>query len=166
MSRVEPPVVEFVDLERYLGTWYEIARKPIRHEDRGARDITASYSLDEDGGIKVVNRMVDEDGQVQEAVGSASVVEDSGNAKLEVSFLPAGLRWIPFSKGDYWVLRLDEGYNMALVGTPDYKYLWLLSRNAQPDSRQIVEWLEFAGALGYELGDVIRPAQSGTVAGA
>ena len=85
------------------------------------------------------------------------------NAKLEVTFLPRGLRWIPFAKGDYWILRLDEGYRTALVGEPGRKYLWLLHREPRMDPATRGEWLEFARTLGYDLGDVIFPAQSGQV---
>ncbi|MDO5506444.1 MAG: lipocalin family protein [Pseudoxanthomonas suwonensis] len=163
MSRPPPPTVPFVDLQRYLGTWYEIVRKPIRHEDTAARDVTATYTLQDDGSIEVLNRSLDENGEYEDATGRATVVDTATNAKLEVSFLPAGLRWIPFTKGDYWVLRVDDGYNMALVGTPDYKYLWLLARDADPGHDTIVQWLDHASALGYETGDVIRPVQSGAV---
>ncbi len=163
MTRPEPSTVPHVDLQRYLGTWYEIVRKPIRHEDTDARDVTATYTLQEDGSIEVHNRSLDGNGEYEDAIGRATVADAATNAKLEVSFLPAGLRWIPFTKGDYWILRLDEGYNMALVGTPDYKYLWLLARDANPAHDTIVQWRDYASALGYETGDVIRPVQSGAV---
>ena len=108
-----------VDLHRYLGTWYEIARKPMRHEDATARDITATYELDAAGAVRVVNSCINADGEVETAEGQAMPV-DTSTAKLEVTFLPQGLRWIPFTKGDYWILRVDEGYNTALVGVNVY----------------------------------------------
>ena len=73
-------------------------------------------------------------GQVQVAEGEARAVDDAGNAKLEVTFLPQGLRWIPFTRGDYWILRLDPDYRTALVGEPARKYLWLLHRDPQMDA--------------------------------
>lgn len=163
MTSIEPATLSVVDLSRYVGTWYEIARKPIRHEDTHAQDVTATYTLQDDGSIEVHNRCLNETGEFEDAIGRATVVDTLTNAKLEVSFLPAALRWVPFTKGDYWILRLDAGYNMALVGTPDRKYLWLLARNAHPDPRDIVEWLEFARELGFDVGDIIRPVQSGAV---
>ena len=154
--------VPHVELPRYLGTWYEIARKPMRHEDAGARDVTATYETDGDGAVRVVNSCIDEDGRVETAVGRATPV-DATNAKLEVTFLPHGLRWIPFAKGDYWILRLDEAYATALVGEPGRKYLWLLHRAPQLDAMVRDDWLEFARMRGYDLGDLIFPSQSGTV---
>jgi apolipoprotein D and lipocalin family protein len=154
--------VPHVELPRYLGTWHEIARKPMRHEDAGARDITATYEADGDGAVRVVNSCIDEDGTVETAVGQATPV-DSTNAKLEVTFLPRGLRWIPFTKGDYWILRLDEAYTTALVGEPGRRYLWLLHRSPRMEPAAEREWLQFARMLGYELDDLIFPSQSGRV---
>lgn len=151
-----------VDLQRYLGSWYEIARKPMRHEDAYARDITATYSLDEDGTVHVLNTCLDENGKVDAAEGQAKPVDDS-NARLEVTFLPQGLRWIPFTKGDYWILRLDADYQTALVGEPHRKYLWLLHRKPEMDAADKAAWLEDAREQGYDLDDLIHPLQSGQV---
>ncbi|GAA5000322.1 lipocalin family protein [Pseudoluteimonas lycopersici] len=153
--------VAHVDLQRYLGTWFEIARKPMRFEDATARDITATYERDGDA-VRVVNSCIDADGKVDVAVGQARPV-DASNAKLEVTFLPQGLRWIPFAKGDYWILRVDDEYRTALVGEPGRKYLWLLHRTPRMDFAAKHEWLEFARMRGYDLGDVIYPSQSGQV---
>lgn len=154
--------VPHVDLARYAGTWYEIARKPMRHEDATARDITATYEPDGEGAVRVLNSCIDEDGKVDAATGQAKPV-DAGNARLEVTFLPQGLRWIPFTRGDYWILRLDEDYTTALVGEPGRKYLWLLHRSPQMDIATRDEWLQFARMRGYDLDDVIFPTQSGRV---
>lgn len=159
---VELPTVPHVDLPRYLGVWFEIARKPMRYEDAAARDITARYALNDDGSVQVCNACIDEDGKVQVSQGRAEAV-DATNAKLTVTFLPEGLRWIPFTKGDYWILRLDENYTTALVGDPARKYLWLLHRAPLLDADTVTEWLASAQSLGYDTGDVIRPKQSGAV---
>lgn len=156
----ELPTVPSVDLARYLGTWYEIARLPMRHEDRDATDITANYSLREDGKIKIENRCINPDGAREEAIGEATPV-DASNAKLEVSFLPEALRWIPFTKGDYWVLRLAPDYSTSLVGSPDRKYLWLLSRTPAMAEEEKQEWLEYARKLGFELDALIHTPQRG-----
>lgn len=156
------PTVSSVDIQRYAGNWYEIARKPMRHEDATAQDITATYRLNADGSVQVLNGCINEDGQVEVSEGKASAVDPS-NAKLEVTFLPEGLRWIPFTKGDYWILKLDESYSTALVGEPNRKYLWLLHRQPQLDPAIKAEWLQFAQSLGYELDDIIQPVQSGRV---
>ncbi len=158
----ELTTVEHLDLQRYLGTWYEIARKPMWAEDTAASDITATYSLNEDGSVKVLNRCFDEDGEFEDSEGRATPV-DGDNARLEVSFMPQGLRWVPFTKGDYWVMKLDPGYNFSLVGTPDRKYLWLLARDAHPAEATVQEYLQHAASQGFDLSDLIRPAQSGRV---
>lgn len=158
----EPITVPSVDLNRYLGTWFEIARKPMRHEDEHSSDVTAHYSLNEDGSVRVLNSCLDDKNEVDYAEGKATAVDDT-NAKLEVTFLPAGLRWIPFTKGDYWILRLDADYQTALVGDPDRKYLWLLHRQHAMPEATINEWLQFAAAQGYDISDIIRPRQSGNV---
>lgn len=156
----EPATVATVDLSRYLGTWFEIARLPMRHEPEDYTDITAHYSLQDDGKVCVRNRALDGKGELQESVGEASVVE-SGNSKLEVTFLPDGLRWIPFTKGDYWILKLDPEYTTALVGSPDRKYLWLLSRRPDIDEATKQEYLEHARREGFELDDLIHAPHTG-----
>lgn len=152
--------VPSVDLPRYAGLWYEIARLPIRQEDRDASDVTAHYALQDNGKVRVVNRCINGEGKPEEAEGEATPVDDS-NAKLEVSFLPAGLRWVPFARGDYWILRLDADYATALVGTPDRKYLWLLSRRPVMNEMARRDWLAFAEAHGFDLGEVIHTPQTG-----
>lgn len=126
--------VPALDLERYLGLWFEIGRLPNRFEEAGAYDITAEYSLNDDGTVRVDNSCTDELGNHTQAIGQA--VLGDAPARLRVSFLPAGLRWIPGTRANYWVLKIDDDYRHALVGTPDRKYLWLLSATrASPPER-------------------------------
>jgi apolipoprotein D and lipocalin family protein len=119
-----PPlaVVPGVDLTRYAGTWYEIAKYPNRFQ-RGCVGATAEYTLAPDGKrVDVVNRCREvESGKEKSIRGKARVVDPATNAKLSVTFF-----W-PFS-GDYWILALGEEYEYAVVGTPDRKYLWFLAR--------------------------------------
>lgn len=161
MSRTAPPTVPSLDLPRYLGTWYEIARLPMRHEPADYTDISATYRLDDDGSIRVENRAYDGKGELQESVGRARPAEPGDNSRLEVTFLPEGLRWIPFTKGDYWVLRIDPDYRTALVGGPDYEYLWLLHREPTMDAATRDEYLGSARSLGYELGPLIHTPHTG-----
>ena len=156
-----PTTVPSLDLTRYLGTWYEIARLPMRHEPSDYTDITATYSLQPDGKVRVQNRALDGKGERRESIGEATPVPGSGNAKLEVTFLPEGLRWIPFTKGDYWVLRLDDDYRTALIGGPDRKYLWLLSRTPDLDATTREDLLGTARAQGYDLGELIHTPHTG-----
>jgi len=157
----EPRTVPSVDLARYLGRWYEIARLPMRYEHADYTDINANYSLNEDGSVRVDNRARNGKGELEESVGEATVVEGSGNAKLLVSFMPDGLKWIPFTKGDYWILQLDENYQTALVGSPDRKYLWLLSRQTTVPEAQRQAFLATAEAQDFDLTDLIETRHTG-----
>ena len=123
--------VAHVDLKKYAGLWYEIARIPNKFQTQCVKGTTAKYTIDEDGDIKVVNSCIDEEGEVDDAEGVAKVVDKKTNAKLEVSFVSfLGIR--PFW-GDYWIIGLDENYKWAVVGTPNRKYGWILSRTKKLD---------------------------------
>lgn len=148
------------DLNRYLGTWYEIARLPMKHQPEDSTDVSAHYSLNENGNVKVQNRCLDEHKQLDESVGEATIV-DGPNGKFEVSFLPEGFRWVPFTKGDYWVLKIDANYQTALVGESSLKYLWILHRDTVLDERIKNEYLEYAQSLGYALSDLIHTVHTG-----
>lgn len=149
-----------LDLDRYLGTWFEICRLPLKWEDAGASDITATYSLADDGKIGVENRCIGADGKPDRAIGVA-VPQDATNARLKVSFLPQYLRWIPFTEGDYWVLAVAPDYSVALVGTPDRKHLWLLARTAALPAEVVDNYLAVARSQGFDLDRLITPRQSG-----
>ena len=148
------------ELEKYLGTWYEIARLPMKHQPEDSSDISAVYSLKEDGKVRVQNRCLDEKRELDEAIAEGTVV-DAEHGKLEVSFLPEGLRWIPFTKGDYWVLKVDANYQTALVGEPNRKYLWLLHRDTTLDAATKQDYLSYAESLGYDLTDLIDTVHTG-----
>jgi len=120
MPKDVTPVTNF-DLNRYLGTWHEVARLDHSFE-RGLSDVTATYSLREDGGVKVINRGFSrEEDKWQEAEGKAYFVENDKTAYLKVSFFG------PFY-GSYVVFELDDDYQYAFISGPDHGYLWLLSR--------------------------------------
>lgn len=123
-----PPLktVKQVDLKKYVGLWYEIAKIPNSFQDQCAYGTTAEYKLEKDGDIQVINKCYDENGEPDIADGVANVVDKNTNSKLEVSFVSfLGIR--PFW-GDYWIIGLDENYQWAVVGTPGRKYGWILSR--------------------------------------
>ena len=130
----EPTTMEYVNLEKYVGLWYEIAKIPNKFQRKCIGNTTAYYSLREDGQINVVNSCLNEKGDAIEAMGIAKVVEKKSNAKLKVSFV----RIFGFSLfgGDYWILNLGEEYDYAIVGSPNKKYCWILSRqpSLSPDS--------------------------------
>jgi len=116
--------VAHVDLDRYVGLWYEIGRYPNSFQ-KGCRDSTAVYTVRSDGKIDVINSCRNEqDGSLREAKGRAWVVDKNSNARLKVSFF-----W-PF-RGDYWIIDLGPEYEYAIVGTPNRRYLWILSRTPE-----------------------------------
>lgn len=140
-----PPldVVDKVDVNRYLGRWYEIARLPFKQQ-AGCECTSAEYQLIDSTTLKVINKCLKE-GKVDDAEGKAFVVEGSNNAKLRVQFF-----W-PF-RGDYWVIDLDkENYQYAVVGTPSRKYLWILSRTQKMDDKLFQKIIENAGSKGFDM---------------
>jgi apolipoprotein D and lipocalin family protein len=134
--------VDTVDLQRYLGTWYEIARYPNRFERDCDSNTTAQYSRRNDGRIEVVNSCRKPSGKTKSVRGVAKVVDPITNAKLKVTFF-----W-PFT-GNYWVLALGPDYQYAIVGEPSRKYLWVLSRTPQLDRETYRAILDRIKQLGY-----------------
>jgi len=143
-----PATVDSVDLKRYSGMWYEISKIPNRFQRVCAGNTTAQYSLREDGGMDVVNRCRKEDGSIEEAKGIARVVDTATNAELEVSFVRFLGRW--WFWGDYWILGLGKDYEYAIVGTPNRKYGWILSRNREMDPEKYSRISEDLKSLGYD----------------
>ncbi|MFC3902156.1 lipocalin family protein [Acinetobacter marinus] len=158
-TTAQPKAVDAIDVQKYLGTWYEVARLPMYFQRNCASDVQAEYSLNADQTIQVKNQCINTDGKLDVSEGVAYSQND-GNSQLKVSFLPKGLRWVPFSKGDYWVLRVDEDYQVALVGGPSHRYLWLLSRTPDVDEAVIEDYLNTAKAQGYDLSTLIRTKHS------
>lgn len=145
--------VEHVDLQRYTGTWYEIASFPQRFQ-RGCHGTTATYSLRQDGDIDIVNRCRKDSLSGPEAIsrGRAWVVDHQTNAKLKIQFF-----W-PFS-GDYWIIQLGENYEYAVVGHPSRKYLWILSRTPRMDEARYAAILDRLKEQGYDLSPLQRIEQ-------
>ena len=129
LHATEPQVVESVDLGRYTGLWFEIARLPNRFQKQCTAGTTARYTLMEDGQIRVVNSCYKADGSKGSVTGLAKVVDAESNAKLQVSLLRfLGKQWF---WGDYWIIGLDDDYKWAVVGHPERKYGWILSRTPE-----------------------------------
>jgi len=150
-------VADSVDLSRYAGTWYEIARLPNKYQNDCMSDVSATYSLLGDGSVKVVNRCLKEHGEVSEAEGRARPASSHGpNTKLEVRFAPAILSFLPLVWGDYWIIDLASDYSYAVVGEPDRKYLWVLARSKEMDEATLNEILAAAKNQGYDLTTMIR----------
>ena len=147
------PVVPALDLDRYTGTWHEIARYPNFFERSCARDVTANYARNADGTIRVVNACRKEDGSMQSAEGLARVVAP---AKLEVRFAPAWLGWLPFVWGDYWVIELSPDYGYAVVGEPSREYLWILAREPRIDEATYARITAGLARFGYDAAKLVR----------
>jgi len=159
-AQTEPlQAVEKIELNKYLGTWHEVARKPLYFQRKCDSNVTANYSLNKNGNIKVDNSCYTNDGKFKQTIGEAFVQNAPSNSKLKVSFLPKIIRWLPVGRGDYWVLKIDENYETVLVGEPDKKYMWILSRSQQPQPEVVQEYLNYAESIGYDLSDVIKTKQ-------
>jgi len=145
--------VPYVDLNRYIGTWYEIATIPQRFQ-KDCVAVTATYTLRDDGAIAVLNKCRKKtlDGELKEAKGKAWVVDKKTNAKLKVQFF-----W-PF-KGDYWIIELDADYQYAVVGHPGLKYLWILCRTPQIEESLYQDLLQRIASKGYDLSLIKRTLQ-------
>jgi len=147
-----------VDLNKYMGTWYEQARLPNSFQRECVGDVQANYVMEADKSITVTNRCQAADGEVKEAVGQgrlSSSVDPTDPAILEVRFAPKWLSWFPMVWGDYWIMKLEGDYQYSLVGTPDRKYLWVLSREKQADSATVNDLLDYAASQGFAVQKVI-----------
>jgi apolipoprotein D and lipocalin family protein len=161
-GRVSPvQTVPSVDLDRYLGTWYELARLPNRFQEDCVGDVRATYSRREDGRIDVLNQCREADGATNDAKGVARIVDRRTNAKLEVRFAPALLSFIPAVWGDYWILGLDDDYRWAAVGSPDRKYLWILARKPDVAEATFTAAVDAARRNGFAVERLVRTSHTG-----
>jgi apolipoprotein D and lipocalin family protein len=151
----EVPVVPSVDLNRYAGTWYEIARFPTWFQKACASDVTATYTLKGDGKIEVLNACKEANGKSKQAKGTAKPADKKGpNSKLKVTFF-----W-PFY-GDYWIINLDPEYRWAVVGAPGRDYLWILSRTPQISAELYQKLMDDAKQKGFDTARLVRTKQGG-----
>ena len=149
----ELETVAHVDIDRYMGTWYEIAKLPQSFE-KGLVGVTATYSILPNGKVRVLNKGYKRDfnGKVKTAEGKAVVVDAKTNAKLKVTFF-----W-PFT-GDYWILELGEDYEYAVVGDESRKYLWILSRTPQMDDATYNGLVKRAHTKGFDVSKLEKNPQ-------
>lgn len=147
------PTVNTVDIERYAGRWYEIARLPNSFE-KGLQCVTATYTLKNNGKIGVLNQgySIEDAGIVSTAKGTAWVPNTDFPGRLRVSFF-----W-PFA-GNYYIISLDEEYNYALVGDPSRKYLWILARSKILDDTIYSKLLDIAKINGFDIDNLIKVNQ-------
>jgi apolipoprotein D and lipocalin family protein len=159
-SSGEVSTVPSVDLDRYLGRWYELARYPNRFQRQCAGDVRATYAKRDDGRISVLNECRTADGQTDSALGVARVMDAGSRAKLKVRFAPAWLSLLPMVWGDYWVIGLADDYAWAVVGSPDRNYLWILSRTPTLAAARYEQALARVRANGFDPGRLMRTTHS------
>jgi apolipoprotein D and lipocalin family protein len=161
-AQTPPPVrtVASVDLNRYAGDWFEIARYPNRFQKQCVGDVRASYARRSDGYIDVVNRCRTAGGET-EAQGVARVVDTRTFAKLEVRFAPAWLSFLPIVWGDYWIVGLAADYSWAVVGSPDRNYLWILGRTPHLPDASMAAARTAARDNGFDVDRLVPTAQTG-----
>jgi apolipoprotein D and lipocalin family protein len=153
-------VVSNLDPKRYAGEWFEIARFPNRFQDKCVGDVVARYEIRPEGGLVVINRCKQADGRITDARGIARTVKGAPPSVLEVRFAPAFLSFLPNVWGDYQVMALDDAHTYSLVGTPDRKYLWVLSRTPKIDASLYDRLLTVAGGQGFDVSKLVRTPQA------
>lgn len=146
-----PPLaaVASVDVERYMGKWYEIARYPTSFQ-KNCEGVTAEYALRDDGRVDVTDTCAfgTKDGAPRSATAIARVMEGSNGARIFVNFAPVPL---PAGRGNYWIIHLDADYTRAVIGEPSGRFLWLLSRTPAVTPEVRAEMDAAAAAAGYDL---------------
>ena len=140
-----------IDVARYLGTWYEIAKFPNWFQRKCLSGTNANYQLKEDGNVKVTNRCKVEGGEMAQAIGTARQIGSATSPKLEVRFAPDWLAILPFVWGDYWVIDLDPQYQLAAVSDPRREYLWILSRTPKVNQKSYDDLLQRLVAQQFDL---------------
>jgi len=153
-SQSDLSTVPEVDIERYSGRWYEIARYPHGFQRQCAGNVTADYEPQQDGTIRVINRCTTRDGATDETTGTATVVPGSRNTKLKVNF------GVPFITGDYWIIGLAPDYSWAIVGHPSRKYLWILAREPKISDELYERIISEVVAKGYDPSRLERTPQN------
>jgi apolipoprotein D and lipocalin family protein len=158
-DRTPPSTAERIDVPRYLGRWYEIARLPMPFQ-RSNEAAIAEYGVNPDKTLSVHNIAIRPNGKSHDIHGYAKILNPPENTKLAVRFSTWFGPFIPVSKeGNYWILYIDKDYRQAIVGTPDYKYLWILSRTQKVSEAELLDLETIARKLGFDLSGLIRDPQ-------
>ncbi len=159
-----PPVstIATLDVPRYMGTWYEVAKFPNRFQAKCVANTRARYLAQTDGSVQVLNSCVTADGSTIDALGRAIQVGATTSPKLQVRFAPAWLSWLPQVWGDYWVIDLDADYQLAAVSDSKREYLWVLSRTPQVNDKAYGALVERLKAQHFAVQKLERTVQSPT----
>ena len=151
LAQAELSAIPSLNVPRYMGTWYEVAKYPNRFQKNCASNTSAVYEAQPNGGVRVTNRCTEADGKVKEAVGEARQIGNATSPKLEVRFAPAWLSFLPFVWGNYWVIDLDADYQLAAVSEPKREFLWILSRTPQVCNAAYKSLLDRLEKSGFDL---------------
>ena len=156
-----PPVATILtlDVPRYMGTWYEIAKFPNRFQAKCTANTRAQYLAQTDGSVQVLNSCATADGSTIDALGKAIQVGATNSPKLQVRFAPVWLSWLPMVWGDYWVIDLDADYQLAAVSDAKREYLWVLSRTPQVSAKAYDTLLQRLKAQHFDVQKLERTPQ-------
>ena len=143
--------VASVDVPRYMGTWHEIAKYPNWFQKKCASSTQATYTLQANGQVQVLNRCKTDKGEWSEALGAARQIGGPTSPQLKVRFAPEWLSFIPLVWGDYWIIDLDPDYQWVVVSEPQREYLWILSRTPQIPQTTYQTLLAKLEKLGFDL---------------
>lgn len=157
-----PPLTTIADLDvpRYMGTWYEIAKYPNKFQKKCVAETRAEYKPLPGGTVQVTNRCKKADGSMDEAIGEARQTGNATSPKLQVSFAPVWLARIPLVWGNYWVIDLDPAYQLVAVSEPKREYLWVLSRTPAVSQQAYDALLVRLKAQGFDLDRLERTRQA------
>lgn len=158
-TRPELKTVASVDINKYSGKWYEIAKYPNKFQKQCVGNTTATYSLKPNGKIEVLNECLTKDGTVDVAKGEAKIADKATNAKLKVRFAPKFLSFLPMVWGDYWIMDLEPNYEYVVIGEPKREYFWILSRKPEMDDATFQAILRNAEEQGFNPAKVERSPQ-------
>lgn len=149
-----------VELDKYVGKWYEIAKYPNKFQKKCVGNTTATYTRKENGRIEVLNQCLMKDGMINSAKGEAKIDDKATNSKLKVRFAPGSLSFLPFVWANYWVIDLDKDYEYAVIGEPGRDYFWILSRKPELDEKTFQAILRRAETMGFDPANVERTPQN------
>lgn len=162
VESIPPPLttIASLDVPRYLGRWYEIAKYPNQFQKKCVSDIRADYSRQANESLKVFNRCTRQDGQTSEAIGEARQIGSATSPKLKVRFAPAWLSFIPMVWGNYWVIELDPDYQVVAVSEPTRQYLWILARSPEISPKTYADLAAKLEKMGFNLQKLVRTPQT------
>lgn len=155
-----PSTVSYVDLPRYMGKWYEIARIPNTFQKSCVQDVSVSYQLLPNNQVVGINTCRKVNGEIFNLAVKGSA-QDKTNAKLVFNVTSTWLRWIPMLKADYWIVDLAKDYSHAAVATADSQYLWLLSRQPKLDDGTYQLMLDRLATRGFDVKKLVKNSNMG-----